>query len=408
MPGAFPPVERTDWIDPPPGMRLVPGGSVTTPAGFLAAGVACGLKPSGDLDVGVLRSAVPAVSAMVDTVNALPSAPVVFNRGLDRSALQAVVVNAGNANAATGSPGLEDARGMAARAAAAMGLPAGAVAVCSTGTIGERLDAPRVHGGLDAAAAALSPEGGPGFGRAICTTDRAPKGGAVRVGLSDGEVTIGAAAKGAGMIRPTMATMLAFVSTDAALRPEDLAAMTAAAARDAFNRITVDGQMSPSDTLLVLANGAGAPLEGADRDRLGAALTAVCRWLAVQMVKDGEGAQHAVRLVVRGARDDHEAEAVARHIAESPLVKTAAYGRDPNWGRIAQAAGQALAGRGGPPAELRVAFDGRPVDGPGIADVLERPEYDLEVELGRGGATATLWLSDLSHDYVTLNAHYHT
>jgi glutamate N-acetyltransferase/amino-acid N-acetyltransferase len=166
--------------------------------------------------------------------------------------------------------------------------------------------------------------------------------------------------------------------------------------------------MSPSDTLLVLANGGGTPLAGEDLERLGAALAAVCRWAAIQMVKDGEGAEHAVRLTVREAADAEEAEAVARAIGNSPLVKTAAAGRDPNWGRIAQSAGHALAGRAGPPALLRVTVDGEEVPGAGAAAVLERAEYDMEVTLGRGAASAVLWWCDLTHAYVTLNAEYHT
>ncbi len=404
----FPPVVREDWLQVPEGVELLPGGSVTSPQGFRAAGVACGLKASGALDIGVLASDRPVVSALVDTVNALPAAPVVRNRLLDTAALRAVVVNAGSANAATGSPGIEDAHLMAGRAAAALGLEASEVAVCSTGTIGDRLALDLVLPGVDAAVAAMGPAGGPDFGRAICTTDRAPKGGAFRVPLSGGEVTLGIAAKGAGMISPHMATMLAYVATDAAVAAADLRRLTAAAAAGAFNRISVDGQMSPSDTLLVFANGAGPPLEGADLERLGAALTAACRWTAIQMVKDGEGADHVVRLTVRDAADEDEAEAVARAIGNSPLVKTAAAGRDPNWGRIAQAAGQALVGRGGPQAVLHVSVDGRPVPGAEAAEVLAKPEYDMVVSLARGDASATLWWSDLTHAYVTLNAEYHT
>jgi len=392
----------------PEGVEPVPGGSVSSAPGFLAAGVACGLKPSGALDIGVLASAGPAVSALVDTVNAMPSAPVVRNRQIDCTALRGVVVNAGSANAATGSPGLEDAHLMAGRAAAALGLEPGQVAVSSTGTIGDRLDLDRVLPGIDAAVAALGPDGGADFTRAICTTDRAVKGGAFRIPLSVGAVTLGVAAKGAGMLSPRMATMLAYVATDAAVGADALARATAAAAARSFNRISVDGQMSPSDTLLVLANGAGPPLAGRDLERFADALAAACRWLAVQMVKDGEGAEHAVRLVVREAADPAEAEAVARAIADSPLVKTAAFGQDPNWGRIAQAAGQALAGREGPEPRLRVAVDGHPVPGDEAVEVLARPEYDMEVALGRGAAEAELWWCDLTHAYVTLNAEYHT
>ncbi len=399
---------RDDWIAAPEGLAPLPGGSVTSPPGFEAAGVACGLKPSGAFDLGVLRSLAPCASALVDTASALPSAPVRYNRGLDRARIRAVVVNAGTANAATGSPGLEDARAMAARAAARLGIDPGEVAVSSTGTIGDRIDMDMVGRGIDGAAAALSAGGGADFNLAICTTDRAPKGGAFRLALGGRAVTIGAAAKGAGMIRPGMATMLAYVTTDAPVAAADLQAITAAAAAGSFNRISVNGQMSPSDTLLVMAGGDGAPLAGGDRDRLAHGLEAVCRWLAIQMVKDGEGAGHAVRVVVTGARDAAEAETVVRAVGDSPLVKTAIFGEDPNWGRVSQVVGMALAGASGPVHEPVVTVDGVPYASAGAPEVLAREEYDLQVALRRGDAGAHVWVSDLGHGYITINAEYHT
>ena len=402
------PVLRGDWLRAPQGLAPIAGGSVTSPPGFRAAGVSCGLKASGALDLGILVAPGPVSSALVDTASALPSAPVIRNRGLDRSALRAVVVNAGAANAATGSPGLEDAHLMAARAAARLGIDASRIAVCSTGTIGDRIDLGLTDRGIDAAAAALAEGGGADFGRAICTTDRAPKGGAFRLGLEGGAVTIGAAAKGAGMIRPDMATMLAYVTTDAPVPADELQTIVTAAAADSFNRISVDAQMSPSDTLLVMAGGGEGVLTGADRDRFARALTTVCRWLAIQMVKDGEGSEHAVRVVVSGARDAPEAETVARAVGESSLVKTAINGRDPNWGRVSQAVGQALAGSVGPVAEPVVSVDGVPYASAEAVAVLARAEYDLEVALDRGEAGAELWVSDLGHAYVTINAEYHT
>ena len=405
---SLPPVLRSDWLGAPDALTPIPGGSVSTTPGFHAAGVACGLKPSNVLDLGVLFATGASVSAFVDTTSALPSAPVVRNRTLDRSRLRAVVVNSGKANAATGSPGLEDAYAMARRAAAALDIHEGEVAVCSTGTIGERIDLDVAGSGIVAAVRDLSTEGGGDFGRAICTTDRAPKGGAFRLRLSSGEITIGAAAKGAGMIRPDMATMLAYVTTDACLLPDDLRSLVAAAAQRSFNRISVDAQMSPSDTLLVMASGEGEPLAGADLALFTQALTAVCRWLAIQMVKDGEGSDHAVRVVVSGARDEEEAHLVARAIGESSLVKTAIHGRDPNWGRISQSVGQALAGRLGAVNEPVVSVDGVSFGSEGALEVLAREEYDLEVALGRGEAHASIWVSDLGHAYVTINAEYHT
>ncbi len=406
---AFPPIDHDDWLDAPEGLRPVPGGSVTTPEGFAASGVASGAKTQADArDLGILMSVRPNVTAMVDTTNALPSEAIVLNRRRDRRGFRAVLVNASKANAATGAPGMEDALAMVARAAECLDLPGDAIAVSSTGTIGERIDLSLALPGIDAAAAALSQTGGDAFAEAICTTDRRPKAGAFALDLGSGTVHIGIAAKGAGMIRPTMATMLAYVTTDAAVIVEDLQAATLDAADAAFNRISVDGQMSPSDTLLVMANGQGAPLEGDELAVFRQALAAVCRWAAIQMVKDGEGAEHAVRIRVRGARDGDEAERVARAVGDSPLVKTALFGRDPNWGRISQAVGQALARTRGVPADLGVTIDGHPLDDPAAAAAMAAAEYDIGITLGRGVATHDLWACDLGHAYVTLNAEYHT
>ena len=404
----FTPILRSDWLDAPVGLAPIQNGSVTSPDGFVAAGVACGLKASGDLDLGVLSATGPVVSWLLDTANALPSAPVRLNRTHGRDGFQAVVVNAGIANASTGSGGEEDARRMAELTATELGLGVAQVAVSSTGVIGERLDMQKIPAAIREACGQLGPDGGQRFNQAICTTDRLLKGGAFRVPLAGGEVTLGIAAKGAGMIRPTMATMLAYVTTDAALAPDDLRVATERAGAESFNRISVDGQMSPSDTLLVFASGTGAPLGGEDLARFADCLRAVCRWAAIQMVKDGEGAEHAVHLTVRTARDDAEAEAVARAIAESPLVKTAIFGRDPNWGRISQAVGMALARSPGAPAELGVWLDAIALDDPAAAALMEQAEYDIAVALGRGTGEYDLWLSDLTHAYVTLNAEYHT
>lgn len=404
----FAPVVRSDWLRAPEGLELIAGGSVTTPDGFVAGAVVCGLKASGARDLGVLCSTRAAVSWLLDTTNALPSAPVRLNRTRKRSGFQAVVVNAGIANAATGADGDQDARRMAEWTAQELGLAPEQVAVCSTGVVGERLTMDKISAGIPGACAALSPDAGPAFNEAICTTDRSLKGGAFRLTLDSGVVQIGVAAKGAGMIRPTMATMLAYITTDAAVTAADLEELTRAAGAGSFNRISVDGQMSPSDTLLVIANGEGPPLCGDELARLADAILAVCRWAAIQMVKDGEGAEHAVRLVVRTARDPAEAELVARGIGESPLVKTAVFGRDPNWGRISQAIGQALARAPGVPADVGVWLDGVPIGDAGAGDVMALAEYDLEVTLGRGIGEYELWVSDLTHAYVTLNAEYHT
>lgn len=400
-----PPLERWDWLEAPDGLELIADGDITSPVGFRAGGAACGLKPSGALDIGVLMCDRPGPSALVDTTSALPAAAVQRNRELDATRLRGVVVNAGTANAATGSPGLEDARQMAALVASHVSASPDEIAVCSTGTIGDRLDMTKIEDGIAEAAAALGTgAAAAAFGQAIRTTDRWEKTAAFAI---DG-VTLGVAAKGAGMIRPGMATMLAFVTLDAVLGASDVEEMTRRAAGESFNRISVDGQMSPSDTLIVLTSAQGKVVSGQDVTGVSDALRSACRWAAIQMVKDGEGAEHAVRLRVFGAADSDEAGLVARAVGESPLVRTAVFGQDPNWGRIEQAVGQALAGRGGPSAELAVRLDGVDVTSPEASGVMARPEYDLDVELGRGESTAELFVSDLTHAYVTLNAEYHT
>jgi glutamate N-acetyltransferase / amino-acid N-acetyltransferase len=383
-------------------------GSVTTPSGFVASGVACGLKESGHLDIGVLASSRRAVSALVDTANAIPSESVVHTRSLDRSRLQAVVVNAGNANAATGPQGIADAATIGAAVAAELAFDPGEVAVCSTGVIGQRFRMDVVTPGAQAAASAVSPDGGTAFGEAICTTDRAPKGGAFRLRLPSGEYAIGAAAKGAGMISPNMATMLAYITTDAPFDSRVLQPLVRQAAADSFNRISVDGQMSPSDTLMVIANGEGPQLIGNEAETFGKALRAICRWLALQIVRDGEGAEHVVRLLIHGAKDDAEAEHVGRAIANSPLVKAAVYGRDANWGRLSQAIGGALAGSPGPPPIASVTFDGLDPTDPGIAEVMAREEYEMHIGLSRGEGLTEIFFCDLTHAYVSINADYRT
>jgi len=409
--------------------------SVTFPRGFVAAGVACGLKKKGKLDLGLLASLRPAVSAATFTSNAAAAAPVRLTREsacCDR--LQAVVVNAGNANACTGKQGLADAARMRLLAAQRLRLPVELVAVASTGMIGVPLDMDKVEPGIAAAAAAVKPGGGEHFSQAIRTTDSSPKRGALELELDDGVVRLGAAAKGCGMISPRMATMLCFVTCDAAVGADDWRHMLTSAVGESFNRITVDGQESTNDMVVGFAGGAsGVRLGERSLCQLAEALDALLLALAVGMVADGEGATKAVRLTVEGARDEGVAERVARAVADSPLVKTAFFGRDANWGRVVQAAGQAL-GRNGRSAaaqavggsgavgaaatdvlyeDLAVVRGGRPVPlGEGeqerLADIMAQHEIDLRVGVSGGDAGATIYFSDLTHDYVTLNAEYAT
>jgi glutamate N-acetyltransferase / amino-acid N-acetyltransferase len=378
---------RSRWVDVPAGVeeldptRLAPG--------FRAGGAYAGLKGSGT-DIGVLVCDAERVdSALVLTRNASAAAPVrVCREVVDRDHVRAVVVQSGNANAETGEKGYADALAMCERAADALGLEAPQVAVAETGVIGVPLPMSAVLPGIEGAAGRLSAEGGAVFSEAITTTDRWPK----RCTLTIDGVTLSAQAKGAGMIEPNMATMLCFVQTDAVV--SDPGAALRRAVDASFNRITVDGQMSTNDTVLLQASGAsGKPLP----DGL---LDAVLLQLAIEVVRDGEGAKRAGRITVTGAADQGEAERVARAVANSPLVKTALYGNDPNWGRIAQAAGAALAG-----ADLdEIGSDS--IDATELG--AEGPEADIALRLSRGSARAHVYFSDLGHEYVSLNAEYTT
>jgi glutamate N-acetyltransferase/amino-acid N-acetyltransferase len=358
--------------------------------GFRAAGVACGLKAGGVTDVGVLAcDAAEVRSALALTRNAAAAAPVrVCREECEADTIRAVAVNSGNANAATGAQGYRDALAMRDAAAEALGVEPRTVAVAETGTIGVPLDIEAVTSGVLEAVQALSPEGGEDFAQAIMTTDRGPK----RCTVRAGGVTVSAQAKGAGMIEPGFATMLCFVQTDGIV--EDPGAALRSALARSMERITVDGQMSTNDTVLLQATRAsGAQLpEGL--------LEAVLLQLALEIVADGEGATRVGRVEVRGAADVDEAERVARAIANSPLVKTALYGRDSNWGRIAQAAGMALAGE-----EVWELGPDR-IQAAELAS--ESAEAELSIALGRGDADAHVYFSDLTHDYIRINAEYTT
>jgi len=379
---------RSRWVDAPDGVEELDPSQLAP--GFRAGGAHCGLKGGGRTDVGLIVCDAEEVnSALLLTRNASAAAPIRVCRELtDRAHVRAAVVNSGNANAETGEQGFADALAMSEVAAEQLGLDQPQVAVAETGTIGVPLPVGAVLEGIAEAASTLSPGGGSAFSEAILTTDRWPK----RCTLRVGGVTISAQAKGAGMIEPNMATMLCFVQTDAVV--EDADALLRAAVDASFNRITVDGQMSTNDTVLLQASGAsGQPLpEGL--------LEALLKQLAIEIVRDGEGAVRTGRIEVTEAASQAEAERVARAIANSPLVKTALFGRDPNWGRIAQAAGAALAGEELP----ELGAENIEADELG-ADV---SEAEIGLRLGRGKHSAHVWFSDLGYDYIKLNAEYTT
>ena len=407
---------------PLPSFATEVDGGVTYPSGFAASGIASGVKKRGKLDLGIVHSETPSVSAATFTSNAAAAAPVRLTReSSDCAHLRAVVVNAGNANAVTGRQGLADAARMRLLTANHLRLPVEQVAVASTGLIGVPLPMDKIELGIAAAAAGLSRGGSHDFATAIRTTDKHAKFGALDLQLEDGLVHLGLAAKGCGMISPNMATMLCFVTCDAAVSADDWTAILGGAVAASFNRITVDGQESTNDMVVGLCNGAsGVRLGAAGLEQLAEALQAALLALALSIVADGEGASHTMRLTVTGARDAAEAESAARAVANSPLVKTAFYGRDANWGRIMQAIGQSL-GRDrrkalpaviayedvvivekGEPAELAAGQRGR------LDEIMRQPEIDLRVALNGPGAEATVYFSDLTHDYVTLNADYST
>ncbi len=397
--------------------------TLTAVPGYSAAGVACGLKPDKQLDLALVASVRPCAGAAVFTTNRFAAAAVLYDRAVlaaNPRALRAVLVNSGCANACTGDEGLADAREMAALAASALACDPGAVLVMSTGVIGTRLPLDRLRAGIPTAAAALSPTGGPDAARAIMTTDTRPKACAARATIAGRTVTVGGMAKGSGMIHPNMATMLSVIVTDAPASPGLLDTILHRAVAGSFNAITVDGDTSTNDTVLLLANGeaGGPPIEAADSPEaqsLQGLVSAVALRLAQAIVHDGEGATHFVTVVVRGAAHDADAMRAAKAVAHSPLVKTAIYGGDPNWGRVLCAVGYSGAEVDPRRAclwfgDLALVQGGRPLnyDEAQAAMILQRPEVTITVDLRLGPGRATVWTTDLTHKYVDINAHYRT
>jgi glutamate N-acetyltransferase/amino-acid N-acetyltransferase len=403
------------WVERPAHVSELDGG---LPPGFRAAGFAAGIKASG-LDVGLLVCDEPGVtSAARFTRSGVLAAPVVLTMERCRLAVvRAVVANSGNANAATGRRGLDDAAKMQGAAAIAAGVSEGTVAVASTGVIGVPLPMEKVLRGILGASGALRADGDRDFATAIQTTDAFEKRASLEVTLGGGTVRISAQAKGAGMISPRFATLLVFVQTDAALSAETCELLLGVTVKRSFERISVDGQLSTNDTVILQASGAsGVAVEPETEDelRFGEALDALMRQLALLIVRDGEGARRVGRVVVRGGDVDAAAQ-VARAVANSPLVKTALYGGDANWGRIAQAVGMALPGTA--PLDLDIAIEGVPVcarggvvdfDHAALERAVTRDEVEYEVGLPGAGAETEVFFSDLGHEYVTINAEYTT
>jgi glutamate N-acetyltransferase/amino-acid N-acetyltransferase len=400
-------------------LEMITGG-VTTPKGFRAAGVSAGIKAKeGALDLALIVSDRPATAAAVFTINRAQAAPVVVSREhLARAGAvaRAVVVNSGCANACTGDAGRDVAVNTAAETARLVGCRTEQVLVASTGVIGVSLDFEKIRRGLPLAMAALGEDQGALAARAIMTTDPFAKEAATRVSIGGGEIAIGGMAKGSGMIEPMMATMLGFITTDAAVPAPLLDRALRAAVDDTFNAITVDGECSTNDCVMVLANGAsGATIDESTFDIFTHALRAVCLRLALGIVRGGEGATKLITVTVTGAASPAEARRAAKAIANSPLVKTAVHGGDPNWGRLI-----AVAGRAGVAFELSRAAvimgttvlfkDGQPHDEAAAeaAAYLKHSDILLSVDLGAGSSSSTVWTCDLSAEYVRINAEYRT
>lgn len=394
-------------------------GGVTAPKGVRAAGVACGIKAAG-LDLALVATDQPAAAAGVFTTNRAQAAPVLVSRehlGKTGGSASAVVVNSGCANACTGLAGLQTARDCAAAAAAILGCRTEQVLVASTGVIGVALDGTKIRTGLHMAGAALSVAGHAEAARAILTTDPFPKEQAVEIATGAGPFVVGGMAKGSGMIEPRMATMLAVLATDAQVEPALLDRALREAVATTFNAITVDGECSTNDCVILLATGrSGVRVEASSLATFVEALEAVCRPLALDIVRGGEGATRLVAVRVTGAPSDRAAEQVARTIANSPLCKTAVHGADPNWGRLIAAAGRS--GVAFDPGRATVSIgpvvlfgDGRPHDerAAEAARHLGGREVDLYLDLGTGGpGVSTVWTCDLSAEYVRINAEYRT
>jgi glutamate N-acetyltransferase/amino-acid N-acetyltransferase len=400
-----------------PGYEPVEGG-VTAPKGFTAAAVSAGLKKSGRPDVALVAAARAVPAAAVFTTNLVAAAPVVVSREhITHGVARAAITNAGNANACTGEQGLADALAMTEATAEALGCGAWEVIVASTGVIGVPLPVERVLPAIGEAVASLDAEAGGDAAEAIMTTDTFPKQAAVAVTVGDRVFTVGGMAKGSGMIKPNMATMLAYVTTDAPLTSEACDAALRAAVGRTFNRITVDSDTSTNDMCVLMASGeAGGDSIGPSDEAFGAVAQAVhmvCGELARMIVRDGEGATKFVEVTVRGARSETDAELAAFAIADSPLCKTAIFGGDANWGRVAMAIGKS--GAYVDPDAFDVVFAGVPTcragtalpfDEATAAEALSHRDVDISVDLNVGEHSATVWTCDLTYDYVRINGDY--
>ncbi len=401
-------------------IEFIPAGTVTSPDGFCAGATYAGIKKASKdvLDLGILFSEAPCAAAAVFTANRIKSAPVILSQRRLRSGRGiAVVVNSGCANASTGEPGLDDAAQMAALAAEGLGVAAEDVLVASTGVIGQRLPMQLISAGLKQIV--LSADGGHSLARAIMTTDTLPKETAIAARVGENRFIVGGVAKGAGMIHPDLSTLLCFLATDAAVDTDFLKPALKKAADISFNMVSIDGDTSPNDTVLIMANGMAGnePVSPGSRqaDAFQQALDRVCIYLAKSIARDGEGATRLIEVTVSGAVTIDEARMAARTIISSPLVKTAVHGNDPNWGRILAAAGRSGVEIVEAKLDLYLgdiclvkAGSPLPFNKEEAVRVLAGAEVPISLKLNLGTAEATAWGCDLSEEYVTINSQYTT
>jgi glutamate N-acetyltransferase/amino-acid N-acetyltransferase len=390
-------------------------GSLTAPKGFCAAGVRCGIKSRGR-DLALIVSDVPATVAGMFTTNRAAAACVRYSRHVVEAGIaRAIVVNSGNANAATGEEGFVDNVRMAQRVAQLLDCPPAQVVTASTGVIGHRLPVEKIEAGIEQAVQELCREGGDAAAEAIMTTDTVPKAEALCLPLPEGEVRIGGIAKGAGMIAPNMATMLCFLTTDAQISASALQQVLKDAVEHSFHCLTVDSDTSTNDMVVILANGQSGVDVRRYLDEFQHALEQLCVRLVQRIARDGEGATKLVEIEVRGARTFVEARKVGKTVAESPLVKTALFGNDPNWGRILAAMGRS--GVEFDPDRAQIALqgtlvysDGKPTafDASALHEQLQAETVSIAIDLQQGTEHAIVWTCDFSYDYVRINAEYHT
>lgn len=394
-------------------------GSVTSAKGFKAAGIYCGIKKKRK-DLALIYSETECSVAGTFTLNKVKAAPIVISQELvkQRNKVKAVLVNSGNANACTGEVGVQDALSMQKVCADKLGILPSEVIISSTGVIGQKLPVEKIHDGMDEIISKLSEDGGLEAAEAIMTTDKKLKSYAVKVSLSKGDVVIGGICKGSGMIMPNMATMLGFMSTDAAIDQSIIQKLLTDCVNSSFNKISVDGETSTNDMVTLMANGASGieVAEGTqDYEDFMEALQSICQDMAKSIVSDGEGATKLVQINVINAKTAEDANLIGKAIANSPLVKTAINGRDANWGRIVSAAGNS--GADVIPEKISVSFNELPIlkenfdivlDEEKALKVLSLPEFDINIDINNGNQSCTWWTCDFSEEYVRINADYRT